>query len=663
MSIYDISVSGLLTNQAAIATTSHNIANANVEGYSRQRVEQSPRPPQFIGGNYFGLGVEVGSVYRVFEASQQIEVLSNTASFNTHESFLAQSNRVDGLLADSQNGINNAIQKYFTALQGVANDPASIPARQVMLSESEMMIARFDQIHSQLEAQISEVNTSISSLAQEITSLSEAIGKLNNQIAASSGNPPPDLLDRRDIEITKLSELVSVQTLQQDDGAINVFIGTGQSLVVGALANKLTADIDPLDPRSMRLSITAGASSIDITRSLTGGKLGGILNVVNEVIDPSFNTLGRVAIAIAESSNQQHRLGMDLNNDLGTNMFTDINDPILSGNRIFSSSANTGTANISINIDDPARLTDANYQLYMTGGNFQLVDLSTNSNVGAPFAPPGVLPGNVAFTNIGISIDFLSGAAANGDTFEIQATRNFGRDFNVLIKSAEQIAAASPIRGEQTITNIGSGLISNLSVTDTTTTQFTTTPNNLAPPIRIQFDATPGEFSIYDMTTGAPVLLAGGLTGFIANQKNNMLALAGPPFNGYGYDVTIEGQPQPTDSFDINYNNNGSGNNANIVALGDLQNKLTLDNGKSNFQQGFGRIISTVGVKTQAAKIKRDAAEGLLFQSKERKASTSGVNLDEEAANLMKFQQAYQASAQVIAVARTLFQSVLDSVR
>ena len=662
MGIFDISISGLLTNQASIATTSHNIANANVEGYSRQRVDQGARLPQFIGGNYNGTGVEVGAVRRIFEMSQQLELQSTTADFNLFDSFLRQAERVDGLLADSDNGINNAIQSFFTALQGVVNDPASIPARQVMLSEAEMMNARFDLVHSQLESQISEINGSIDSLASEISTLADSIAKLNNQITGSAGSFPPDLLDKRDAAVVRLSELVSVQTLDQQDGSLSVFIGTGQSLVIGSLANDLVAMPDPLDPRSMQLNITAGSSSIDITRSVTGGELGGLLDVVGDVIEPAFNTLGRVAIGIADTFNAQHQLGIDLNNQLGGNFFTDINDPALEAARVTASTANTGNASLSITIDDASLLTDSNYQMFLSGGNFQLVDLTTNSTI-ATFAPPVVVPDTVQIASEGITINFLSGAANAGDTFEFQPTRNFGRDMNVLVTTPEQIAAASPIRGEQSISNIGSGSISSVTVTDTTTAQFTTTPGNLAPPIRIEFDATPGEFSIYDMTTGVPVLMAGGIPGYVANQENDMLALAGPPFDTYGYEVRLEGDPQAGDNFDFSYNLNGSGNNDNIGLLGELQFAATLDAGNSSYQQAFGRIISTVGVQTQSAQIKRDAAESLLFQATERKASTSGVNLDEEAANLIKFQQAYEASAQVINVARSLFQTVLDSVR
>jgi flagellar hook-associated protein 1 len=488
---------------------------------------------------------------------------------------------------------------------------------------------------------------------------------LNNQIAGAPGNPPPDLLDQRDVAVTRLSELVAVQTTRQNDGSLNVFIGSGQSLVVGSLANSLVAAPDTQNPREMSLSLVSGTSSIDITNNISGGQLGGLLTVVDDVINPAFNTLGRVAIAVADSFNQQNKLGMDLNNDLGGNFFTDINDAAIAANRVISDSNNTGNVSLSITIDDPGLLNDTNYTLFVQGGNYQLVDQTTNTTV-ATFAPPGVLPDSVQIASLGISVNFLSGSAANGDSFEVQPVKNFSKEISVAITTAEQIAAASPVRGEQLLTNIGSGEIVGISVSDTATTQFTGVANDLNPPIRISFDTPPGvagEFSIYDMSSGSPVLLSGGISGYVANQENDMLALAGAPFNAYGYEIKLAGDPQAGDSFDINYNLNGGGNNENIALLGDLQQQGILDGGNSSYQQAFGRIIARVGVNTQSAQIRRDAAEGILFQSQERRDSLSGVNLDEEAANLMKFQQAYEASAQVINVARTLFQTVLDSVR
>ncbi|MDH5432597.1 MAG: flagellar hook-associated protein FlgK, partial [Gammaproteobacteria bacterium] len=427
MGLFDISVSGLLTNQTSINTTSHNIANANVEGYSRQRASQEPRLPQFIGGNYLGTGVEVATIKRIFEATEQLELQATTSSFYSYDTYLDQAKRLDGLLADSDSGVNSAIQNFFTALQGVVNDPASIPARQVMISEGEMMISRFELVYNQLESQNNEINTNIYSIAEEISSLATSIANLNNQIAGSAGSPPPDLLDKRDLQITRLSELVSVQTIQQEDGNLNVFIGTGQALVIGSFSSAVEGRLDPADPRSMRLYLASGNSSIDVTQNIVGGELGGLLKVRDELLEPAFNTLGRIAIGIADNFNAQHQLGMDLNNQLGGNFFVDINDPAIQARRVISSTANAGSSVATLTIDDPNVLVDTNYQMYLSAGNFQLVDLRDNSVV-ASFAQPAS-PASVTMPTLGFTINFLSGAAVDGDSFKIQPTRNFSQDF------------------------------------------------------------------------------------------------------------------------------------------------------------------------------------------------------------------------------------------
>jgi len=664
-SLLDIGISGLFSNQAALNTASHNISNANTEGFSRQRVSQLPQNPQFITGNYFGSGVEVGQVIRLFDQTHQLEIQAATASFMSLEAYLAEAGRVDGLLADSQNGLDTAIQSFFSALQDVVNDPSSIAGREVFLGQANNLINRFGSIHAQLNSQLNQINKSIDTIAEEVSSLGQSIARLNAEIVGSPGDPPPDLLDKRDLAVVRLSELVSVQTITQDDDSLTVFIGSGQSLVIGNRSSNLVASNSSSDPKTRILSLQSGNSSIEITNNLNGGQLGGLLNVVNEIISPAFNTLGRVAVAVADSFNQQSRLGLDFNGDLGGDFFTDINDATLSAGRVGASSNNTGTANLSINIDDLSQLGDSDFTLFLQGGNYQLVDQTTNVVV-ATFAPPGAVPANVAIAGTGISIDFISGAGVNGDAFNIQPVRNFSRDFSVAISNVNQIATASPIRAERALTNVGSGIVQSVSITDTSTVQFTGVANDLNPPISIVFDAPPGvagEFSIFDISGAIPVLIAGGISGYIPNQDNDMLALAGAPFNAFGYEISLAGEPQPGDSFDFTYNINGTGNNENAALLGELQQLAVLDNGSSNFQQAFSRIIGRVGISTQTAQIQRDAAESILFQSKERRESLSGVNLDEEAANLLKFQQAYQASAEIISVARTLFQTVLNAVQ
>jgi len=665
-SIFDISISGLQVSQAKIATTSQNIANANTEGYSRQRVDQSARLPEFVGGVFFGAGAEITNIKRIVEASHQIEIRSATANFYELQTYLSNAERVDGLLADEANGLNSALQSFFSAAQGVANDPASIPARQVMLSQTDLLISRFKSIYAQLDTQTNEINQSIDATAAQISALANSIAELNNAIAGSPGDitqAPPDLLDQRDVMLGQLAELINVQTVQQSDGSVNVFVGTGNALVVGSLANQIASRVDPEDPKGRALFLTTGTgSSIDVTKNISGGKLGGLLTVNKEIIEPAFNTLGRVALAIADEFNRQQTLGMDLNNDLGSPLFTDINDPAVAGRRVSASVNNTGNAQLSINITNIQELGDANYQLLFSGGNYILIDQTTDTQV-MTFPPP-VAPATITPPGLGFEINFLSGSSNNGDSFEIQPVKQFPSELNRLINTAEQIAAASPIRFEQSASNIGSGELAAIQVSDTSGAEFTTTPQNLSPPLRFVFTS-PTQFEVFDIS-GAPTSL-GVVSGFVPNQDNDLIALAaasiGAPFSSYGYEITLRGEPQVGDSFDATYNNAGFGDNQNIQKMVDIQQRRVLDNGQSSLQEAFGRAIAKVGVNTASAKVNLQAAEGVLFEAKERREAVSGVNLDEEAANLIKFQQAYEASAQVISVARTLFQTILDSIR
>ncbi|NVJ60366.1 MAG: flagellar hook-associated protein FlgK [Gammaproteobacteria bacterium] len=655
----NIGVSGLLSTQSAINTVSHNIANANTEGYNRQITQIDTRNPQFLGGIYIGTGAEVGAISRVFDATTLLELQSNISNFNELEVYLDQASRVDNLVADASTGLNEGLQAFFSAVQTVADEPTSIAARQVLLSQGGLLAGRFNTLTEQLESQRRAVNSGIEASAKEITALGQSIADLNIKIAAATGGglgQPNDLLDQRDRQITQLAELVDIKTLQQDDGSINVFIGNGQALVVGATASQVVAQRDTNDPKNVDLVLQTGAGNVPITETVSGGKLGGYLRFRDEILEPGFNVIGRVALAVSDEINRQHQLGMDLNNDLGGLFFTDINDATLMQRRVINDSSNTGTASLGIQIDDPNLLTDANYELRFQGGNYILTNTTTNATV-ASFPPPGATPATVSIPSEGFSVVLNSGAAAAGDRFSVFPTRTAGADIQMQLTNPSQIAAALPVNASTSSANIGSGSIAGVSVTDTTTPQFTNVANDLDPPLVFEFtNAT--TFNVRDANTNA--IITGPVGGFVPDQSNDMLALAGL---NYGYEISISGSPQPGDTFNVAYNTNGTGDNRNMLLLGDLQQANTMDNASSNFQQAFGRLVADVGTKTKEAEINKQAADALVAQVTNRRESISGVNLDEEAAKLIKFEQAYQASAQVISVARSIFQTIIDSTR
>jgi flagellar hook-associated protein 1 len=660
--ILNLGVSGLLGSQNGISTTSHNIANVNTEGYNRQRNDYVSSLPQFLGGYYFGSGVELSNVQRIFNQVLTNEVRANSNSAASHEAYLQQAQQLDSLLADVDTGLNQQLQAFFAALQGVSDNPSSIPARQVLLSQASMLAGRFKSLDTTLSKQRDTVNGSVTAIATEITALGGAIAELNTAItsAVSAGNgvagQPNDLLDQRDLLLDKLAAITNITTVDQADGSVSVFLGNGQALVVGPVHNNVIAQPGVNDPRQTDLFLQAssGGALIDITTQISGGKLGGLLQFRSQLLDPAINMLGKVAIGVATTLNEQHALGMDLNNALGGLFFTDFNDPAISGRRVVAQSGYAGPGTFSVDISDASALTDSNYLLTLNAGTYTVTRLSDNTVINSFVAPAA--PATVALAD-GMTLNIASNAA-DGDSFMLTPTRGAAGEMRRIIDDVRGVAAALPVNTRTALANTGSGIVKSVQVTDTSTAAFAT-PLALTPPLQIVFTSAT-TYNVVNATTSA-VLVTGAV--FVPNQDNSLLATAGPPVDAFGYEIVMAGAPRTGDSFDVYYNAGGIGDNRNSQLMAALQNLPTLDNGSSNYSQAYGRMIAEVGTRTAEAESNHASSSALVEQSKARRDSTSGVNLDEEAANLIRFQQAYEASAQVISVARSLFDTLFQSVR
>lgn len=660
--ILNTGVSGLIGSQLGISTTSHNIANVNTVGYNRQRNDYVASVPQFLGGYYFGSGTELSNIQRIFNQVLTNEVRANSNGAATHEAYLQQAQQLDSLLADADTGLNQQLQAFFGALQGVSDNPSSIPARQVLLSQASMLAGRFQSLDTTLSNQRDTVNGSISAIAAEISSLGASIASLNTSITAavSAGNgvagQPNDLLDQRDVLIDKLAAITNITTVDQADGSTSVFLGNGQALVIGPVFNNVIARPGTNDPRQTDLFLQAssGGALIDITSQVTGGQLGGLLQFRSQLLEPAINILGKVAIGVAETLNDQHALGMDLNNELGGLFFTDFNDPAIAARRVVAQSGYAGPGSFSVDISDAGALTDSNYLLSLNAGTYTVTRLSDNTVINS-FAAPAA-PATVVLAD-GMTLN-IAANAANGDSFMLTPTRGAAGEIQRVIDDVKAVAAALPVNTRTALANTGSGLVKSVQVTDTSTAAFAT-PLALSPPLQIVFTSAT-TYNVLDANTSA-VLVAGAT--FVPNQDNNLLATAGPPVNSYGYEVVMAGAPRTGDSFDIYYNAGGIGDNRNSQLMAALQNVPTLDGGSSNYSQAYGRLIAEVGTRTAEAEANFASSSALVEQSKSRRDSSSGVNLDEEAANLIRFQQAYEASAQVISVARSLFDTLFQSVR
>lgn len=623
--IFGIGASGLLAYQRALQTTGHNIANVGTEGYSRQRVDLDARLPSTTGFGSLGNGVTVSGVNRIADHFVEMRLIGNTANEAFHRTYAEFADQIDNLVADPEGGLAPALDNFFNAVQELASDPTSTAARQQLLSEGEALTSRFAQLESRIEDQRRLANGRIQGTVDEVNQIASGIAELNEQIIASrgrSGGPPNDLLDSRDQLLRDLAERVSVSTLEQSDGSINVYAGRGQALVVGVETTALSAQPSPLDPTRLEIGLRNGATFVPVTNSITGGELGALLDVRNTLLDPASQSLGRLAVGITEQFNQAHANGMDLSGLLGGDFF---GRPAAA---IRADSGNSATGTPTLAVSDSGALEASDYELRFDGANWALRRLSDGQQL-ATLAPGS----SHNFDGLDLDLAGVAGAAT-GDRFLLQPTR-VTSDLEVLITNPRSIAAALPVRAEAAAGNAGGASIETLAVSDPTHPQ-------LRDPVDVQF--TGGNF-----VAGAVVvpLDPSGETTIDVN----------------GWQLVVRGTPADGDVFSVADNVGGIGDNRNALALAGIADQRAMGNGTTTLNETYAELVSDIGVKTRRAQLNADVQAGLLGESQAQRDSISGVNLDEEAANLIRFQQAYEASAQVIAAAGTMFDSLLAAVR
>lgn len=643
--IFGTATSGLLAFQRALSTTGHNIANVNTPGYSRQRVEIVTQTPQASGAGFIGTGVKTTTVERLYDQFLTERVRSSTSSTSNLEIFRQYAGRIADVLGDPDAGLNGALENFFNAVQGVSNDPTSGPARQLLLSESESLVTRFQYLDRQMTDTRQEVNAQLGTLVDEVNSLSRAIADINKEIVVavgrSGGQPPNDLLDTRDQLVGQLSELVAVKTLPQDDGALNVFIGNGQSLVTGYNAATLSVSGSAYDATEMRIYYGTGPSAADITDNVRGGKLGGLQQFREDILDPAQNDLGRIAVVLGTEFNLQHRLGMDLDGELGGDFFS-LAEPQVNGHR--SNSVPGGTVDVDFDSANIGALTGEDYVLSFDGTNWNLADLEGNA---VSLSGAGTLAS--PFKAVGLDI-VVGGSPSTGDRFMIRPTRDGGEDIGMAINGVRDIAAAAPARISEATS--GSGLPTNTGDANLRYSGVDSGFALLSSDITFTYDSFTNTFSYSD----------GTITGTLSPTYDPATD-SGSSYAFAGVNFVITGVPANGDSFVLRNNINGSGDNANALRLAGLQTALTVDNGSASFQGSYAQLVADIGSQTRRADISATAQQGLLRQAVQDRDALSGVNLDEEAANMMRFQQAYQAIAQVITTADTMFQTLLGALR
>jgi flagellar hook-associated protein 1 len=624
------SVSGLLASQNALGVTSNNVANAATPGYSVESPNFAAQLGVSSSTGTYGNGVEIESVTRSYSELLAGQMRSSQSGYSNFNAYSTTAATVDNLLSDTTTGLTATLQNFTNSLQTLANAPTQTASGQAVLSSAQSLAQTVQGYASQLSQTDQNVEGQIGNSVAEINTLATGIANLNIQIAAqsSSGQSPNSLLDQRDQLLNTLSQQVSVNTATQSDGSLNVFIGSGQSLVTGGTAQTLSAIPNQYNPTQLDVGLqTAGTSTtVNITSAISGGSLGGLLAVRNQVIDPTLNTLGQLSIGIASIVNQQQAAGLTPTGTQGQPMFAV--GPVQASN----SSFNTGTAQVTATISNVSALTPDDYTLTNNGGTWQLYDQTQHQAVALG---GGDGSSGSPFTAAGLSI-VVSGTAGDGDSYLIQPTRQAAAGFSVLLTSPSQVAAAAAVQANASSANTGTGTIAAATVSDPTNPALlTSTSIVFSSPTQYQINGTGTSFTY---TPGAAISTASGWT------------------------TSISGTPAAGDTFTVSSNAGNSGDNSNLFAMIDGLKANSLNGGTTSLIGAANTLVSQVGAQTQQAQANAQAQQAVNTSATNAVNATSGVNLDEEAANMVKYQQAYQACAQMIQTSGLMFSSLITAI-
>ncbi len=679
-SLINIGMSGLNASQGALATVGNNIANANTSGYSRQQIVQSSAGSQQVGGVFIGTGTTLADVRRVYNSYLDAQLQTTTSLNGDAQAYLDQIGSVDKLLSDKSTGISAVLSSFFSSLQTAAGAPGDMSARQLLLTNAQALSNRFNSISSQLNQQNEGINTQLDTLTSMVNQHTATIASLNKQIAqaTTAGNTPNNLLDARNEAVRTLNELVGV-TVQEHDNVYDVTLGTGQALVQGNTSNTLSAVPGKVDKSQFSIQINYAQSSSDVTSVITGGKIGGLLRYRDDVLAPAINDLGRTAIVVADAINKQLGQGLDANGEFGSSMFNSINSAQAISQRSLASSGNSaGSGNLNVSITDSGALTAYDYQVTFTSDKDYTVKRSDGTSMGAfnlDQKPAAVIDG--------FTMDLSGGALSKGDQFKVSPTRNGASNIGVQMSDAGKLAFAAPLVAGKGGSNSGTGTLSTPSLSSVLDiyggADLGQTQSQIegVMPVRIAFDEAAGGAQGYRVLNEKGEEIAKGT--IVPGQDNKVtinlpvLDAAGLPVTNadgtaktIGFDTTISGSPAKGDSFDIKFNKDGKADNTNANLLLGLQTKATVGVGKDgtggvSMASSYTQLVSKVGGKASQAAVDGTANTAALAYATQTRSSVSQVNLDEEASNLVKFQQYYTASSQIIKAAQETFSTLINS--
>ncbi|KTD48945.1 flagellar hook-associated protein FlgK [Legionella rubrilucens] len=637
--IFGIATSGLNAFQRALDVVGTNITNVKNPNYTRQTVLFGQLPSQRFAGSYIGSGVVITDIQRHADRFANQQVRDTLASKTQYEVFYEQAAQIDKLLSQDGTNITANLQNFFNALSQLNDAPDSNAARDVALKQSQTLVEQFRTMQQRLDEYQRNNSTQLREAVEQINVYAKTIADINQKLTVNQN--APDLLDQRDAVLKELSKFTDVSIVERVDGGIDVSIGTGEMLVMGTDARRLLVNSSGSNQLNAQILLDNGAGVVDITRNMQAGMIAGLLGFEDDIMVQASQVLGQMAMGLASAFNTQHRLGMDLNNQLGQNFFNDFNTLSAQLARSVANTNNTGTGVLSVEISDISQVKISDYQLYVTDTGTNEVRVIRRSDgqattlnwTSSPPAPPA---GSVTIDGMTITVDNIANLA-NNDSYTLTPTRGAARDLTLNLTDARQLAFASPVRTQAALTNTGSGGIRLGNVLNTT---------DVNKDFRIEF-ISPTQYNVVNVTDS---VTSGPFTFTPGTENTVMIPNALTP----SYSVVLSGVPAAGDQFTASYNTGGIADNGNGLKLTTIQQDQLFEGGTQNLFDRYSSLIGSVGGRTNQAKLNSESADMLFNQAVDLRDSKSGVNLDEEAANLLQLQQAYQAAGQLLSVAKQM---------
>ncbi len=641
----------MTASYSALATTGHNISNANVRGYSRQQVELATAEGQFSGAGFYGKGVDVTTVTRAHDAFLTREAATASSLAAMDASRLDMLRQLESAFPTGERGVGHAAGEFLNAMVDLSARPGDAATRQVVLARAQEVADRFGAAGAQLDVLQQEVQESLKANVAQVNQLASSIAELNQRIASvlGLGHSPNDLLDQRDQALADLSERLQISTVQADDGSLTVFIAGGQRLVLGTQVQPLTVEVDPTDATRSALGLSdSGFVRLLQPQELGGGTITGLLRFQNDDLVDARTQLGQLAAALSGKVNEQQSLGLDMSDPPGSGAPIFAVGPAVAvpNARNAVNGAGQFVGQVSLSITDPTQLQASEYALR---------------------ADPGGAPGVWELTRLqdglvrsissgdmldGLRIDIGPGFPAATDRYLLQPVTRAANGMQRVLDDVRGLAAASPLSASTPATNAGTGSVAALRVVSPGADPDLTAT--------LSFTSDTGDYSweLRDRVTNA--LQSNGVGTWTA----------GMPIALNGFELELNGVPRSGDAFSVGKTLYPASNNGNALAFTGLRDAELVGRrplsaggvgGGSSITDAYAAAMADIGVRVQGAQSTADISGAVAAQAEASRSAKSGVNLDEEAARLIQYQQSYQAAAKILQIAQSIFDTLLDA--